>query len=93
MSDKFYGVAVEDIRCGMFVEFDPENGQVRLRGGEVGDSGVGFPPLMTVGEVAKGLRVSTMTVYRMLKAGDLRKVQIGKHYRVPRSEVEKILNG
>lgn len=50
-------------------------------------------PLMTVQEVAAMLRVSTMTVYRMLKEGDLKKIQVGRHYRIHRSEVEKIFNG
>jgi excisionase family DNA binding protein len=38
--------------------------------------------LMTVHEVADVLRVSNMTVYRLIKAGDLPAVRVGKNYRV-----------
>jgi excisionase family DNA binding protein len=34
--------------------------------------------LLTVAEVADILRVSNMTVYRLVKAGELRALQIGK---------------
>ena len=33
---------------------------------------------LTVAEVADIMRVSTMTVYRLIKAGDLRAVRVGK---------------
>jgi len=36
---------------------------------------------MTVAEVAQLMRVSTMTVYRLIKAGDLPAVRVGKSYR------------
>ena len=34
--------------------------------------------LLTVREVADGMRVSTMTVYRLIKAGDLRAVRVSR---------------
>lgn len=43
--------------------------------------------LMTVREVAEMMRVSNMTVYRLIKAGDLGAVRIGKNYRIRRNDV------
>ncbi len=37
---------------------------------------------MTVAEVAELMRVSTMTVYRLIKAGDLPATRVGKSYRI-----------
>lgn len=50
-----------------------------------------FPQLMTVAEVAVVLRVSKMTVYRMLESGELASHKIGRSFRVPRSSVEQML--
>ena len=38
--------------------------------------------LLTVHEVSRTLRVSTMTVYRLIKGGDLPAIRVGKNYRV-----------
>ncbi|MGI8757989.1 MAG: helix-turn-helix domain-containing protein [Acidimicrobiales bacterium] len=46
---------------------------------------------LTVAEVAAILRVSTMTVYRLIKAGDLPAVRVGKSYRLPGEEVDRYL--
>jgi len=43
--------------------------------------------LMTVREVAEMMRVSNMTVYRLIKAGDLNAVRIGKNYRIRKNDV------
>jgi excisionase family DNA binding protein len=43
--------------------------------------------LMTVREVAQMMRVSNMTVYRLIKAGDLGAVRIGKNYRIRKNDV------
>lgn len=48
-------------------------------------------PLLTVGEVASLMRVSNMTVYRLIKAGQLAAIRVGKNYRIRRSDVEKYL--
>jgi excisionase family DNA binding protein len=48
-------------------------------------------PLLTVGEVATLMRVSNMTVYRMIKAGQLGAIRVGKNYRIRRSDVERYL--
>lgn len=47
---------------------------------------------MTVAEVAEMMRVSKMTVYRLVHAGDLPAVRFGRSYRVPETAVEDYLN-
>jgi excisionase family DNA binding protein len=42
--------------------------------------------------VASTMRVSNMTVYRLIRAGDLRALQIGKSYRIRESEVGRYLD-
>ena len=49
-------------------------------------------PLLTVGEVAGIMRVSNMTVYRLIKAGQLSAIRVGKNYRIRRSDVDKYLD-
>lgn len=46
---------------------------------------------LTVAEVASELRVSTMTVYRLIKAGQLAAVRVGKSYRVREEDVDRYL--
>lgn len=46
---------------------------------------------LTVAEVADALRVSTMTVYRLIKSGDLRAVRVGKSYRLTEDDVDQYL--
>lgn len=46
---------------------------------------------LTVPEVAQFLRVSTMTVYRLLRSGALPAVRIRWQYRVSREAVEDYL--
>ena len=47
---------------------------------------------LTVAEVAAMMRVSRMTVYRMVHAGDLPAIRFGKSFRVPESAVEAVLS-
>ncbi len=49
-------------------------------------------PLLTVGEVARTMRVSNMTVYRLIKSGQLAAIRVGKNYRIRRTDVERYLN-
>ena len=42
---------------------------------------------LTVGEVADMMRVSNMTVYRLVHAGELPAVRFGRSYRIPESAV------
>ncbi|MCB1250175.1 MAG: helix-turn-helix domain-containing protein [Acidimicrobiales bacterium] len=46
---------------------------------------------LTVAEVATSLRVSTMTVYRLIKAGELSSVRVGRSYRIPEGELDRYL--
>lgn len=45
----------------------------------------------TVAEVAKQLRVSNMTVYRLVKAGQLPAVRVGRGYRIREQDVVRYL--
>lgn len=48
--------------------------------------------LLTVGEVAQVMRVSNMTVYRLIKSGQMAAIRVGKNYRIRRRDVEKYLS-
>ena len=47
--------------------------------------------LLTVAEVAEALRVSTMTIYRMVKSGQLPATRVGRSYRFRRADVQSYL--
>lgn len=49
------------------------------------------PRFLTVAEVASQLRVSNMTVYRLVKAGELAAVRVGKSYRLREEDVDRYL--
>lgn len=46
---------------------------------------------LTVAEVAGMMRVSNMTVYRMVESGRLPAVRFGRSYRIPESALEQVL--
>jgi len=46
---------------------------------------------LTVAEVADLLRVSSMTVYRLIEAGDLRALRVGKSFRINTDDLEQFL--
>jgi len=46
---------------------------------------------LTVAEVARQLRVSNMTVYRLIKAGEMRAVRVGRGYRLKEDDVRRYL--
>lgn len=48
---------------------------------------------LTVSEVADVMRVSKMTVYRLIHSGEMPAVQFGRSYRVPESAVTDYLKG
>ena len=48
--------------------------------------------LLTVGEVAATMRVSNMTVYRLIKGGQLAAIRVGKNYRIRESDVDRYLS-
>lgn len=43
---------------------------------------------LTVAEVAEMMRVSSMTVYRMVHAGELPAIRFGRSFRIPETAVE-----
>ncbi|MBA3282515.1 MAG: helix-turn-helix domain-containing protein [Acidimicrobiia bacterium] len=48
---------------------------------------------LTVAEVAEELRVSSMTVYRLIKAEQLPATRVGKSLRIRTDDVERFLEG
>jgi excisionase family DNA binding protein len=46
---------------------------------------------LTVAEVATMMRVSKMTVYRLVHSGEMPAVRVGRSFRVPESAVEQYL--
>ena len=49
------------------------------------------PRLLTPNEVAEHLRVSTMTVYRLIKSGELPAARISSSYRLREDDVDAFL--
>jgi len=47
---------------------------------------------LTVREVAGTLRVSNMTVYRLINAGELAAVRVGKSFRLREDDVNRYLS-
>jgi excisionase family DNA binding protein len=48
---------------------------------------------LTVAEVATVMRVSKMTVYRLVHSGELTAVRVGRSFRVPEHAVHEYLRG
>jgi excisionase family DNA binding protein len=61
------------------------------RGGALGTLLVMSDRLLTANEVADLLRVSTMTVYRLIRAGELPAVRVGRNYRVRSGDLDRYL--
>jgi excisionase family DNA binding protein len=47
--------------------------------------------LLTVREVADTMRVSTMTVYRLIRDGEMPAIRVGKHFRLRTDDVAAYL--
>ena len=62
--------------------------------GEMAD-GINFSDVqfLTVAEVADLMRVSKMTVYRLVHNGELPAVRVGRSFRVPEEAVQEYLRG
>jgi excisionase family DNA binding protein len=45
-----------------------------------------------VAEVAGTMRVSNMTIYRMIKSGELPAIRVGKNYRIRESDLDRYLD-
>jgi excisionase family DNA binding protein len=48
---------------------------------------------LTVGEVAAALRVSNMTVYRLINAGGLPAVRVGRSFRLREEDLDRFVAG
>ncbi|TCK25247.1 AlpA family transcriptional regulator [Pseudonocardia endophytica] len=48
-------------------------------------------PFLTVAEVAERMRVSRMTVYRLVHSGELPAVRFGRSFRVPPEAVDELI--
>ena len=73
-------------------------GLLSIVGGDVDPAGQGVTTvgelqheLLTVREVADAMRVSTMTVYRLIRAGALPAIRVGKHFRIRARDLEDYL--
>ena len=51
----------------------------------------GEPRLLTVREVADTMRVSTMTVYRLIRCDAFPAIRVGKHFRIRTRDLEDYL--
>jgi len=49
------------------------------------------PKFLTVAEVAAMMRVSKMTVYRLVHSGELAAVRVGRSFRVKKEDVDEYL--
>jgi excisionase family DNA binding protein len=54
---------------------------------------LGRDRLYTVAEVAEHMRVSNMTVYRLIKNGTLPAIRVGKNYRIRGKDLTAYLEG
>ena len=45
-----------------------------------------------MGEVAQLMRVSNMTVYRLIKSGQLSAIRVGKNYRLRSIDIDRYLS-
>ena len=55
------------------------------------DSALSEVRFLTVAEVATLMRVSKMTVYRLVHSGELNAVRVGRSFRVPETAVHAYL--
>lgn len=56
-------------------------------------TGFGDDVLLTVAEVAQHMRVSNMTVYRLIKSGQLPALRVGKNFRIRSRDLASYLEG
>ena len=61
------------------------------REGAQHEGGLGEMHFLTVAEVAEAMRVSKMTVYRLVHAGTLPAIQVGRSFRIPEQAVQDYL--
>ncbi|TDL37413.1 helix-turn-helix domain-containing protein [Arthrobacter nitrophenolicus] len=63
------------------------------RNREMSEQNFSNAKFLTVAEVAQVMRVSKMTVYRLVHSGEMPAVRFGRSYRVPENAVEQYLKG
>jgi len=54
-------------------------------------SSTGRARYLTAAEVASTMRVSTMTVYRLIRAGSLPALRVGRSFRVAEEDLDRFL--
>jgi excisionase family DNA binding protein len=64
---------------------------VTMAGSPRADGRLSEVKFLTVAEVAELMRVSKMTVYRLVHSGDLTAVRVGRSFRVPEHAVHTYL--
>lgn len=52
-----------------------------------------LPPVITVPEYAKFVRIGRNQAYEAIRRGDIYAIRIGRSLRVPRAELERVLHG
>jgi excisionase family DNA binding protein len=62
-----------------------------MNGSPPADGGLAEVKFLTVAEVAELMRVSKMTVYRLVHSGELTAVRVGRSFRVPEHAVHTYL--
>jgi excisionase family DNA binding protein len=62
-----------------------------MAGSSRSDSRLSEVRFLTVSEVAELMRVSKMTVYRLVHSGELNAVRVGRSFRVPEQAVHNYL--
>ncbi len=64
---------------------------VRVMAASSTGDGISDVKFLTVAEVATAMRVSKMTVYRLVHSGELPAVRVGRSFRVPEDAVSDYL--
>lgn len=59
--------------------------------GSAGEASTDQQRLLTVREVAELMRVSNMTVYRLIRGGELPATRVGRSYRVWEQDIDTYL--
>jgi excisionase family DNA binding protein len=70
---------------------DPRRKLVCDMASQSGGEGLSEVKFLTVAEVAAAMRVSKMTVYRLVHGGELPAVRVGRSFRVPEDAVNEYL--
>mgnify|MGYP001042382868 FL=1 len=86
--------ALECPECGEMLYSDEEVGMIQnlCRGlAELDEKEK--PELLNVKETADLLRVSSQTIYNMIKDGRLKAVKMGREWRFIRKDIESLING